>query len=164
MGEKFNAELEKIKEISVYNKSKAYSMLDDMATAYLSSEFDGLDKSLLAVKATRKYLIAKGFTRAEINDYLLQRSYISKTSLRKLRLESIYNEDFSIRYEVENTQAYNETAKPVDIIIDTLKSRPELLACLKHGMKRDTLSKKFNIPNTTMLINFYKEHEQLFDI
>lgn len=164
MGEIFNTELKRIKEISAYNKSRAYSMLDDMATAYLSTDFNGLDKSLLAVKTTKKLLRSMGYSKSEIQDYLLEHSYITKTRIRKLRIESIYNEDCTIRKEVENVPMYAETSKPIDIIIDTLKSRPELLSALKRRVNKGTLSDYYHVTSPVLLQNFYDKHKDLFNV
>ena len=69
----------------------------------------------------RKYLSSQGYTQAEIDDFFLQKSCLSKTSLRKLRNESIYNEDNSVREVVECVPFYTEKCT-TDLIIEELKS------------------------------------------
>ena len=53
MGEKFNNELSKIQNMKVYSKRKQRA-LDDLATAYISDSYNGLDESLIAVKSAKK--------------------------------------------------------------------------------------------------------------
>ena len=75
MGEIFNQEIEKAKSLS-YNRTRQARVLDDLGTAYLSTDFEGLDKSLLSVKTARKYLSSQGYTQAEIDDFFLQKSLL----------------------------------------------------------------------------------------
>jgi len=159
MRENFDKELNKIKTI---NKSKSYRLLDDLATSYISAYADNkhLDESLLYVKLTRKYLTSKGFTVAEIDDYLLERSYISKVQLNRLKTESIYmNDSPAIARHIENIQDRLEKKKTTDIIIDHLKSKPELLRALKKGINKSNLNRKYNIENPVLLQKFYAEHK-----
>ena len=77
-------------------------MLDDMGTAFISAtEFNHLDKALIAVRTAKKSLRAQGFNNDYISDYFIQRSYLSKTTLRQLRNESIFTgEGAEIKEEV----------------------------------------------------------------
>lgn len=161
MGEIFNQEIEKAKSLS-YNKTKQTRILDDLGTAYLSTDFEGLDKSLLSVKMARKYLSSQGYTHAEIDDFFLQKSCLSKTSLRKLRNESIYNEDNSIR-DVVSCIPFHTDMNTTDLIIEELKSRPALLQALKKGSSRDAIAKTFKLNNTTLLINFYNKYQNIIE-
>ena len=67
MGEIFDKELEKAKSLA-YSKVRQTRVLDDLGTAYLSTDFEGLDKSLMSIKMARKYLSSRGYTQAEIDD------------------------------------------------------------------------------------------------
>jgi hypothetical protein len=163
MGEKFNTELEKAKKLSKYNQLRASRLLDDMATAYLSTEFNGLDESLIAVKTAKKAMRAQGIPQDVIDEYFLLRP-LSKTRLRELKNESIYTGDsVTVKPVIENRPALFNTATTTDIIIDGIKDRPELLACLQRGMRADNIQRKFNITNTTLLINFYNQHKDIID-
>jgi hypothetical protein len=159
--ENFDNELSKVKRV---NKSKSFRLLDDLGTAFLSaySENEHLDKSLLYVKLTRKALLSKGYTLAEIDDYLIERSIVSKTRVNKLRTESIYmNDSTSIAPHIENRVDRHNARTTTDLIIDGLLSRPELLNALKNGIKKSWLNEKFEIKNPTMLIDFYNQHKDI---
>ena len=99
MGEIFNKRLEEISKMKGYSKRKQRA-LDDLATAYLQ---DGkpLDQGLHEVNKIKKSLRATGYSQQVIEDFLIERSYINKTSLRKYYHESIYNEDMSVKIQVE---------------------------------------------------------------
>jgi len=164
MGEKFNAELQKAEKLSKYNMSKASRLLDDMATAYLSTDFDGLDKSLVAVKTAKKAMRAQGIRQDIIDDFFLQRSYLSKTTLRSLVNDSIYMGDTVIVIPtIENRIASHNDKTTTDLIIDFVQSRPDLLSCLQRGTAREVIAKKFQLSNTTLLINFYNRHKEIID-
>lgn len=161
MGEVFDKELEKAKSLA-YNKSRQARVLDDLSTAYLSTDFEGLDKSLISVKMARKYLRSRGYTQAEIDDFFLQKSCLSKTSLRKLRNESIYNEDNSIR-DIVSCIPFHTDTNTTDLIIEELKNRPALLQALKKGSSRDSIAKTFKLNNTTLLVNFYNKYQSIIE-
>lgn len=164
MGEIFNEQLEKAKKLSGYNKARASRLLDDLATAYISDNFDGLDKSYYAVKSIRKSLSSAGYSISEIDDYLLQYSYITKTQINKLRNQSIYmNDSCSITPHIENIADKETKRIATDIIIDVLKSKPELLKALKKNMNQSNMQKKFSISNTSMLKSFYEKHKSIID-
>lgn len=164
MGENFSSELKRVEEINKYSKKRASRMLDDMATAYLSGrEHGGLDRSLIAVRQAKKALRMQGFKQDFIDDYFLQKSYLSKTQLKQLMADSIFTGDNGeINPAIEQLQAREERKNVNDLIIDELKSRPELIEVLKKGMRADNIQRKFNLTNTTLLKNFYEEHKELF--
>ena len=162
MGEIFNEQLEKAKKLSGYNKARASRLLDDLATAYISDNFDGLDKSYYAVKSVRKSLLTAGYTVSEIDDYLLEHSYISKTRMNKLRTQSIYmNDSCSIAPHIENIADRETVRLATDIIIDTLQSKPDLLQALKSGHSRQRIEYKHKIKNVIELQNFYNKYNDI---
>lgn len=165
MRENFDNELKRAEEISKYNKTRAYSMLDDMATAYISvGEYGHLDMALIAIRQAKKALRASGHNSDFIQDYFLQRSYLSKTTLRQLRNESIYTGDsVSIRPEIINRVAHHNDKTTTDLIIDTLQSRPELLSCLQRGVSKQYLAKKFNVTQPETLKQFYNKYKDIID-
>ncbi len=164
MGEIFDKELNKAKKLSSYNKTKAYKLYDDMATAYISDEFDGLDKSLVAVKTAKKALRAKGIRQDIIDDYFLQRSYLSKTVLRQLVNDSIYTDNtVSIAPHIENIKDREQKRIETDLIIDTLKSKPILLSALKRNVSAQYITQKLRIHNATILKDFYNKHKDIID-
>ena len=162
MGEVFNKRLEEISKMKIYSKRKQRA-LDDLATAYLQ---DGkpLDEGLHEVNKIKKSLRATGYSQQEIEDFLIERSYISKTSLRKYFHESIYNEDYSIKTVVECIPAFHIEKSLTDCIIDELKNRPALLKALKRNMRQDHISEKFNIKNPILLKNFYNKHKDIIEL
>lgn len=162
MGEVFNKRLEEVSKIKTYSKQKQRA-LDDMATAYLQ---DGkpLDDGLHIVNSIKKALRANGYNQQQIEDYLIEYSYCSKTRIRRLYNESIYNEDYSIKKVVECIPAFHTDKSLTDSIIDELKSRPVLLADIKKGMRADNLQRKHKINNTTLLINFYDKHKDIIEV
>jgi len=163
MREKFDAELNKIKTVS---KAKSYRLLDDCATAFISAYADKkhLDESLLYVKLTRKYLTSKGFTVAEIDDYLLEQSYISKTRINKLRSDSLYMPDsLTVTPHIENKVDRHNTRTTTDLIIDKLQSNKDLIIALKNGISKQSLQYKFKISNSQLLINFYNQHRDIIE-
>ena len=162
MGEQFNKRLEEISKMKTYSKQKQRA-LDDMATAYLQ---DGkpLDQGLFIVNSIKKALRANGYNQQQIEDYLIEYSYCSKTRIRRLYNESIYNEDCSIKKVVECIPAFYTDKSLTDSIIDELKSRPVLLADIKKGMRADNLQRKHKINNTTLLINFYDKHKAIIEL
>jgi len=162
MGIIFDEQIKKAEKLSGYNKQKASRLLDDLATAYISDNFDGLDKSYYAVKTTRKMLASMGFTLSEIDDYLIEHSYITKTRINKLRTQSIFmNDSISIAPHIENIADRETEQKVNDIIIDTLKSKPKLLSALKRGVSAQYITQKLNVTNSTMLIDFYNKHKEI---
>ena len=162
MGEQFDKELQKAEKLSKYNMSRASRLLDDMATAYLSDEFHGLDKSLVAIKTAKKAMRAQGIKQDIIDEYFLQRSYLSKTQLRQFVNDSIYTGD-SLRPEVENIVALHMSRTTTDLIIDGLHNRPELLSALQRGVQKATLVKTYGMHNPVLLQNFYNKHKDIID-
>lgn len=160
----FNEQIKKAEKLSHYNKSRASRLLDDLATAYISQDFNTLDKSFYAVKSARKSLSSAGYTLAEIDDYLLQYSYITKTQINKLRNQSIYlNDSISIAPHIENIQDKETKIKETDLIIDTLKSNKKLLRALQKNTRQDHISEKFKISNPVLLKQFYEQHKSIID-
>ena len=86
-------------------------------------------------RTIKKYLRAKGYTRQEVEDYLLQFAYMPKFKISQLRSEcseTIYNNDNTIKKSIECLPFfvdYNTT----DMIIAELKNRPALLKALKNN-------------------------------
>lgn len=162
MGEVFDKRLKEVSNMKTYSKRKQRA-LDDMATAYLQ---DGkpLDQRLFVVNSIKKALRANGYNTQEIEDYLIEYSYCSKTRIRKLYNESIYNEDCSIKKVVECIPSFHTEKSLTDLIIDELHNRPVLLADIKKGMRADNLQRKHKINNTTLLINFYDKHKDIIEL
>jgi hypothetical protein len=159
MNDKFVAEIQKAKDLH-YNKKLAGRLLDDLGTAFISSvEHGSLDKSLNAVKSTRHTLAREGYSQAEIDDYLLEHSYLSKTRISKLRTQSIFiDESVNIIPIIDNRGTkFNMT----DRLIDTIQSKPDLLKALSKGMRADNIQRKFKISHTTQLINFYNANKDI---
>ena len=163
MGEKFNTELNKIQNMKNYNKTKQ-RLLDDMATAYISDSFNGLDESLISVKSMRKALRANGYTVQEIDDFLVEYSYITKRQIRLYYNQSIYNEDLTVRKEVEAIPTFYNEQCLTDSIIEELNKRPKLLKALKKGVNKSYLSRDLNIKNPVLLQDFYNKHKAIIDI
>lgn len=164
MGQIFDEEISKAEKIAKYNKTRSAKLLDDMATAYLSTEFNGLDKSLIAVKTAKKALRAQGYSQTDIEDYMLQRSYLSKTNLRHLCNESIYTGDDNIlKPVIEMRVASHTDFNTTDLIIDRLKSQPLLLSALQRGDSRQKMDYNFKLENTTLLINFYNKNKEIIN-
>jgi hypothetical protein len=164
MREKFDSELQRIKKISAYDTERACRMLDDMATAYISaSEYGHLDTALTAVKVAKKAMRAQGLTQDLIDDYFLQRSYLSKTQLREFKNSSIYTDNGDIDKTITSKIALFTDRTTTDLLIDRLQSQPELLTALKNGIKKSWLNEKFSIKDPTLLINFYKKHKSIID-
>lgn len=164
MGQIFDDELNKAENLVKYNKQKASRLLDDMATAYLSTEFNGLDKSLIAVKTAKKALRAQGYSQEVIDDYMLQRSYLSKTNLRHLMNDSIYTDDsVMVKPIIELRVASHNDCTTTDLIIDRIKSTPVLLSALQRGDSRQKMDYNFKLCNTTLLQNFYAQYKELID-
>lgn len=165
MGLNFNSELDRIKEIQSYNVERASKMLDDLSTAYISaSEHGGLDKSLIAVRTFKKLLRSHGFTIADINDFLIEKSYISKRRIRDLKTESIFQSDSqSIRPEIMaiKTEYTPDNNNTVDLIISELKSKPVLLEALKKNCSIQYLSHDLNISQPTALKKFYEQYKDI---
>lgn len=167
MGEKFNNEIEKIKEIKTYSKRKQV-LCDDMASAFLTAYADNecsLDQGLIRIKSTRKALMAIGsYSIDQINDFIVEQSYISKSTLRKMFNQSIYNDDDTIRNDIETIPAHFSGQCTTDLIIDELKNRPALLNDLKNGMRADNIQRKHKINNTTLLKNFYDANKDIINM
>ena len=161
MGERFDQEMEKVKSITKYSKLKE-SLLSDMGTAYISNQFEGLDKSLIAVKSMRKALRAMGYSLREVEEYLLEHSYLTQTRIRKMFNESIYNEDCSIKTVVECVPFHTEQST-TDLIIEELKSRPALLKALKNGSSRQSIEQNHKVHNGTLLKSFYAKYADIID-
>lgn len=162
MGEKVNNELSKISKMKAYSKRKE-SLLSDLATAYISDKIGTLDESLIAVKSMRKALRATGYTEQQIDDYIIERSYITKADIRKMYNQSIYNDDMTIKSEVEILPAFHTDNNTTDLIIDELKSRPVLLSALQRGTSEAHLRQNLHIKNATLLINFYNKNKDIIN-
>ena len=162
MGEIFNKRLEEISKMKGYSKRKQRA-LDDLATAYLQ---DGkpLDQGLHDVNKLKKSLRATGYSMQQIEDFLIEYSYISKASLRKYYHESIYNEDMSVKTYVECIPALHTDKSTTDLIIDELKNRPTLLRALQKNTSEANIRQNYGIANSTLLINFYKANKNIIDI
>ena len=163
MGKQFNKELEKAKELSKYNTHKASKLLDDIATAYISTEFNGLDKSLIAVKTAKKAMRAQGIPAHIIDEFFIERSYLSKSQLRNFVNDSIYTEENNINPVIECIPSFHRDENTTDLIIAELKSRPQLLNALQKGMRQDHLAEKFKVKNPTLIINFYNKNKSIID-
>ena len=163
MGEKFNNEISKVQTMKIYSKQKQRA-LDDLATAYISDSLGDLDQSLIGVKSIRKTLRANGYSQQEIEDYLIQYSYITKTQILKLYNQSIYNEDLTVKYEVECIPAFHSNKSTTDLIIDALKNRPDLLRALKKDMRQDHISEKFKVNNPVLLKQFYEANKNIIEL
>ena len=165
MGEKFNTEIKKAEKLSKYNSYKASKLLDDLATAYISTEFNGLDDSLIAVKTAKKAMRAQGIPQHIIDEYFIERSYLSKTQLRNFVNDSIYTEDESMRIKpvIELIPAFHTDKTITDIIIDELKSRPELLRALKKGVSKSGLTERYHVTSPVLLQNFYNKHKDIIN-
>ena len=165
MGEKFNAEIKKAEKLSKYNSYKASKLLDDVATAYISTEFNGLDNSLVAVKTAKKAMRAQGIPNHLIDEYFIERSYLSKTQLKSFVNDSIYTEDDStkLRPVVELIPAFHNDKTTTDIIIEELKSRPELLDALKRGVSKSGLTERYHVTSPVLLQNFYSKNKSIID-
>ena len=162
MGEKFNNELSKIKNMKTYSKVKQRA-LDDLATAYISNSYNSLDESLIAVKSMRKALKASGYSTQQIEDFLIQFSYITKSHIRKVYNQSIYNDDNSLIPPVAMMPAMHTDSTTTDLIIEELKNRPALLKALKENKSRDTIAHTFKINNTTLLKKFYDANKSIIE-
>jgi len=162
MREKFDLEINKAIEKS-YNKKLSGRMLDDLATAYISQPAHGhLDDSLQAVKSTRHALAREGYSVSEIDDYLLEHSYLSKTRIYKLRTQSIYvDESGSLNPAIENRIACHSDATTTDMIIDELKSRPALLKAISKGCTTRNLELTYKVKNAKLLQNFFNHHKDI---
>jgi len=161
MRENFNMQLSKVEKMKTEQR---FRLIDDLATAFISSyaSNDHLDKSLMYVNLTRKVLLIKGFTLAEIDDYLLEQSYISKRQINRLRTESIYmNDNMSIAPHIENKADRQQEKNGTDIIIDKLHSEPVLLSALKRNVSEAHLRQNLKIKNATLLKNFYEKHKDI---
>lgn len=168
MGEIFNSELKRVEKINKYNKQRASRMLDDMATAYISGvEHSGLDKSLTAVRTAKKALRMQGFSQDFIDDFFLQTSYLSKKKFKQIRNElltdTIYSgQNGALNPVIENLQAREQGQNTTDLLIETLKSRPELISALERGVKRSGIKQTYKINAPEALIKFYNQHKELF--
>ena len=164
MREKFDSEIQKAISKS-YNKKLSSRLFDDLATAYISQPaHEHLDDSLQAVKNTRSILAREGYSIAEIDDYLLEHSYLSKTRIRKLRTQSIFIDDSgSLNPAIEHRIACHSNESTTDMIINELHSRPVLLSALQRGTSEAHLRQNLKIKNATLLINFYRHHKSIID-
>ena len=159
MGQLVNEELEKLSKTKKYSLSKERK-LSDIATAYISDEFKGVDESLKAVRKMRKALLMAGFSLQEIDDFLIERSYITKKQISNMFNQSIYNEDCSLIPVVECIPFHTDKTT-TDIIIDELKTRPELLKALQNKVTASNLTRDYKVKNSTLLINFYRKHKDI---
>jgi hypothetical protein len=164
MGEIFNKEIEKVEKLTKYNQIKASRLLDDMGTAYLSTEFNGLDKSLIAVKTAKKAMRAQGIPQHTIDDYFLERSYLSKSQLRNFCNDSIYTgESVRINPVIERIPAHFTEQTTTDLIISKLKDSPKLLSCLQRNVSKQYLSQKMDVSNPVLLQDFYNKHKNIIN-
>ena len=143
-------------------------MLDDCATALISQgQYNNdTDKSLQAVKNVRHILTSKGYSQAEIDDYLLERSYLSKTQIKNLRNSSIFedSEELKIVPDIKLRIALHSDKTTTDLLIDAIQSKPLLLSCLQKNMRPDNIQRKFpQLKNVTLIANFYSEHKDIID-
>ena len=163
--ENFDSELNRIKDISTRDQVRASKMLDDMGTAFISVEAYGhLDASLTSVRVAKKFLRAKGIKQDVIDDHFLEKSYLSKKRLRLIKDDSIYmNDTPMIKPMVESIPALFTEQTTMDLIIDTLKSKPLLLSALQRGMSSNNLQRDFHVLNPTTIINFYDKYKTLID-
>ena len=162
MGERFNQELEKAEKLSKYNLHKASKLLDDMGTAYISTEFNGLDKSLIAVKTAKKALRAQGIPSHIVDEYFIERSYLSKSQLRTFVNDSIYTEENKIHPVIECIPFHTDY-NTTDIIIEELKSRPALLKALHNNCTIRNLEITYKVKNAALLKNFYNKNKSIID-
>lgn len=162
MGKIFDKRLKEISEIKIYSKRKQRA-LDDLATAYLQ---DGkpLDQGLHDVNKYKKVLRATGYSSQQIEDFLIEYSYISKASLRKYYHESIYNEDMSIKAQVECIPALHSEKSTTDLIIEEIKNRPKLLNALRKKVDKAYLSRDLNIKNPVLLQQFYDDNKDIIEL
>lgn len=163
MGEKFDTEIKKAEKLSKYNSYKASKLLDDLGTAYISTEFNGLDKSLIAVKTAKKALRAQGIPAHIVNEYFIERSYLSKSQLRSFVNDSIYTEDNEINPIVECIPSFHRDENTTDLIIAELRSRPELLKAIQRGVLPNNIQRDFKVKNPTLIINFYNKNKSIID-
>ena len=162
MGEIFDKRLKEVSKMKTYSKRKQRA-LDDLATAYLQ---DGkpLDQGLYEVNKIKKSLRATGYSQQEIEDFLIERSYISKTSLRKYYHESIYNEDYSIKTVVECIPAFHTEKSLTDLIIEEIKNRPKLLNALRKKVDKAYLSRDLKIQHPVLLQQFYNANKDIIEL
>ena len=162
MGEIFDKRLKEVSSMKTYSKRKQRA-LDDLATAYLQ---DGktLDQGLHEVNKIKKALKATGYSTQQIEDFLIERSYISKASLRKYFHESIYNEDCSIKKAVECVPAFYRAESTTDLIIEEIKNRPKLLNALRKKVDKSYLSRDLNIMNPVLLQQFYNANKDIIEL
>ena len=99
-----------------------------------------------------------------IDDFFIERSYLSKTRLRNILNDSIYTGDsVTIKPEIVNRPALHDDRTTTDIIIDGLKSRPQLLSALQRGLTQSTITEVYKVKNAQLLINFYNKHKDIID-
>jgi len=165
MRENFDSELNRIKDISTRDQVRASKMLDDMGTAFISVEAYGhLDTSLTSVRVAKKFLRAKGIKQDVIDDHFLEKSYLSKKRLRLIKDDSIYmNDTPMIKPMVESIPALFTEKTTTDLIIDVLKSKPQLLSALQRGTSKQNLDQNYHVLNPTTLIDFYAKHKSIID-
>ena len=161
MGKIVNDELNRLSKMARYTQNKE-RILSDIATAYISDEFTGVDESLKAVRSMRKALRAKGFSLQEIDDFLIQYSYITKSQIRKTYNESIYDNNNNLKYVVECIPFHTDSTT-TDIIIDELKTRPELLKALSKNCSVRNLEITYRVKNAKLLKNFYNKYENIIN-
>ena len=83
--------------------------------------------------------------------------------MKDIMINSIYNDDDTIRNDVETIPAHFSGKCTTDLIIDELKNRPALLNDLKNGMRADNIQRKHKINNTTLLKNFYEANKDIIN-
>jgi hypothetical protein len=158
----YETKLKELSKMKVYNQRKE-QQLSDMATAYLATEYKTLDESLKATRTIRKVLRSLAFTNDEINDYLIQHSYVNKDMIKKFYNLSLYGEDGEIKKDIEKVIAHHTDKTTTDIIIDAIKSRPQLLSALQRGVSKSGLTERYNISSPVLLQNFYAKHKDIIN-
>ena len=162
MGELFNKRLEEISKIKEYSKWKQRA-LDDLATVFIQRD-KSLDQGIHEVNKLKKALRATGYNSQQIEDYLIEYSYITKKSIRKYYHESIYNEDYTIKKVVECIPAFHTEKSLTDLIIEEIKNRPKLLNALKNKASKQYLSQKLFINQPALLQDFYNANKDIIEL
>ena len=155
----FIEQLEEIKKIKTYSEKKQ-NLLDDMASAYIADNKGDLNESIKSIKTMRKALKMKGYSLREINEYILQYSYLSKSKINRMFSQSMYNEDNSIKSVVECVPFFTPHST-TDLIINELKTRPALVRALKKNIDNSSMQKTYNVKNPALIKKFFAQYENL---
>lgn len=158
MGKIFDEVLTQAEELQkLDNYDRASKLLDDLGTAYINGfEFNGLDKSLIAVRTGKKALRMRGTQAQLVDDFMLERSTLSKTQIKRFLNESLYSTP-----ECQELQAPHIKNNEVDQVISEIESRPYLITCLQAGHSRQYIEQTFNLKGVVELQNFYKKHQSI---